>query len=142
MEQRELRKKESRDSSLQSGIFRWLLKKGLRQERQDWTQGQPPHFGEGSFWIRIEKAGHQAPDGKKSYILTVTTWGPWADKEKQEPPEWQETTFGVISDLEADKGGERQESLASQCNLLLIMLSLQNLSFQISSYHALMPRHS
>lgn len=86
---RELRKS-LQDSSLQSGIFRWLLKGTGRRDRA----GQDSLL----IWRR--------PNGKKSYILTVTTWESVGRQEKQEPPEWQETKSGVISDLEADKVGK------------------------------------
>lgn len=50
-----------------------------------------------------------------------------ADKEKQEPPDLPETThLGVTGILEADKERrERQDSPDAECNLLLIMPSLQ-----------------
>lgn len=50
-----------------------------------------------------------------------------ADKEKQEPPDLPETThLGVTGVLEADKERrERQDSPDAECNLLLIMPSLQ-----------------
>ena len=41
-----------------------------------------------------------------------------------EPPNWQETIHFGISVLEAKKGG-KGGNLVSECNLLLIMLSLQ-----------------
>ena len=50
-----------------------------------------------------------------------------AEKEKQEPPDLPETThLGVTGVLEADKERrERQDSPDAECNLLLIMPSLQ-----------------
>ena len=71
-----------------------VIKKGIEAGELGLDPRTAPHFGEGSFQIRREKRGHHVPKGKTSYILTVINWGPWADKEKQEPPEWQETTFG------------------------------------------------
>ena len=77
----------------------------------------------------------------------INSGGPRADKERQEPPDWQETThFGVIYVLEADKeGGKRRESPASECNLLLITcytLITVKLALQTrSSHHALTPWH-
>ena len=57
----------------------------------------------------------------------VNSEGPWTDKEKQEPPDLPETThLGVTGVLEADKERrERQDSPDAECNLLLIMPSLQ-----------------
>lgn len=57
-------------------------------------------------------------------IHLINSGSPWADKQKKDLWTDMETThFGVISVLEADK--ERRESLASECNLLLIMFLLQ-----------------
>lgn len=58
-------------------------------------------------------------------MSSIHNRGP-SGRQKQELPDWQETThFGVTRILEVKKGGRRWESPASEYNILLITPSLQ-----------------
>lgn len=63
--------------------------------------------------------------GNHTFYHFVNSEHPWADKENLEPPGRQEITHFEFDKCRQKKGGKMQDHLASQCNLLLIMPTLQ-----------------
>lgn len=80
---------------------------------------------------------------QESMQLVNMRGSPWADKEKQEPPDWRETThLRAISILEPDKERWGKAGIEEkECNLLLLCtLIIVKLALQIRRTHCvLMP---
>lgn len=86
-------------------------------------------------WIWAEKVGW-GPDGRESMQLVNMGGSPWADKEKQEPPGWRETThLRAIGIPEPDKkGGERQGIAGKECNLYSLFSHYSKISLADKKY--------